>query len=133
MTNPSLSSSSGSIMEASLPAPATQEPALKPGDYPFKRGQLRAPSCFFSVFFYICMMFSSPLNCSFHCSSRPQDPQSKPEEKRELPSTCRYSKETSIGFTPLNVYLFYFCNMPTCHLPSLVFYTQKSYFPQNQS
>lgn len=98
MINPSLLSSSDSIVEVSSSAPAAQEPALKPGEYPFKRGQLRVPSSFFCVFFYTCKIFSSHLNCSLHCSTCPQDPQSKPEEKCELPSTCRYSKETSIGF-----------------------------------
>lgn len=160
MTNPSLLSSSGSIVEVSSSALAAQDPALKPGEYPFKRGQLRVPSAFFCVFFYTCMIFSSHLNCFLHCSTRPQDPQSKPEEKCELSSTCRYSKETSIGFmnfgelvlirfsmcilsSETNViyqvlylgsltlgFTFVICQYTIC---LLCFFTQKSYFPQNQS
>lgn len=63
---------------------ASQDPAVKPGEYPFKRGEI---SRFQFVLLLAC--FFILLNYNLFFSTRSQDTQSQSKEKCELSSVCR--------------------------------------------
>lgn len=71
--------------------PASLDPTVKPGEYPFKRSQNDKKPGAFTIkteqgsvlgILFICFYFH-------HSSSSSKDTQSQSEKKRELPSTCR--------------------------------------------